>query len=302
MQKFCLKVTKIDKGVRLDQYLIRTKKLQISRACLQRLIKAKKIFVNQRTVKAHYKVKESDLIEIYIPHIQSQPHVLPKRIPLDIVFEDNEILVINKPAGIVTHPALGNYTHTLVNALLYYGCRLSTINGPLRPGIVHRLDKDTSGLLVVAKNNIAHQNLAQQFSKHTVKRKYIALVEGNVEHNEGHIDFPIGRDKRHRQRMTVNFLKTSRHALTKYRVLKRSKEISLLELIPYTGRTHQLRVHLKYLGHPILGDRQYGRANTFSRLALHARVLGFRHPRTNKFIEFQTDFPDCFKEFLEKIN
>jgi 23S rRNA pseudouridine1911/1915/1917 synthase len=302
MQKFCLKVAEIGKGVRLDQYLIRYRELQITRARIQRLIKAKKIFVNQKTVKAHYKIKENDLIEIHIPPIQSHPHILPERIPLDIVFEDNDILVINKPAGIVTHPALGNYDHTLVNALLYYGCRLSTINGPLRPGIVHRLDKDTSGLLVVAKNDIAHQNLVQQFSKHTVKRKYIALVKGSVEHNEGNIDFPIARDRQHRQRMTVSFLKTSRHALTKYRVLKRSKEASLVELIPYTGRTYQLRVHLKYLGHPILGDKQYGRASTFSRLALHARVLGFQHPRTDKFVEFQTDFPDCFKEFLEKIN
>ncbi len=300
MERFCLKVCREDKGLRLDQYIIKRLKLPISRSRIQRLINGQRITVNQRPVKAHYRVKEGDALTISIPQRQPEEKVLPERIPLKIIFEDSEVLVINKPTGMVTHPAEGMYSHTLVNALLNYGCQLSTINGPLRPGIVHRLDKDTSGLIVIAKNDFAHIDLARQFQKHTVKRRYIAIVRGKIPYNEGVIDYPLARHAQNRQKMAVTFFK-GRSALTRYRVLKRYKDVSLLELAPHTGRTHQLRVHLKFLGYPILGDRRYGRASDFKRLALHAVVLGFRHPRTAEFVEFQSDIPECFKDFLKSL-
>ena len=311
-KRFSCKVAGIDKGLRLDQYIIKNLKFPISRSRVQRLIKAGKILVkparllrrggvNQEPAKAHYKVRENDILLIDIPESPPRPEVLPEKIPLDIVFEDEDLLVINKPAGMLTHPAQERYSHTLVNALLGYGCPLSAINGPLRPGIVHRLDKDTTGLLVVAKNDFTHQNLARQFYRHTVKRKYIALVKGKVAENVGSIDLPIARHAKNRQKMAVSFVKKGRPALTRYRVLKRYKDVSLLRLSPHTGRTHQLRVHLKFCGHPILGDARYGKASDFDRLALHATVLGFVHPRTGKFVEFQSDIPECFKNFLESL-
>lgn len=300
MEKFCLKVGSIDKGLRLDQYLIKNLEVPISRSRIQSLIKTGSVIVNQEPAKAHYKVKQNDIVLINIPPA-SRTEVLPQELPLEIVFEDDDLLVLSKPAGMVTHPAGTQYSHTLVNALLNYGCQLSTINGPLRRGIVHRLDKDTSGLLVIAKNDFAHQKLAQQFRKHTVKRKYIAMVKGGVAHNEGEIDLPIGRHPQNRKKMVVSFLKKSRNALTRYRVLKRYKNVSLLELSPYTGRTHQLRVHLKFCGHPILGDKRYGKTSDFSRLALHATILGFRHPRTEEFVEFQSNIPESFKSFLREL-
>ena len=300
MEKFCLKVSSIDKGLRLDQYLIKNLEVPISRSRIQSLIKTERVFVNQEPAKAHYKVKQNDIVLINIPPA-SRTEVLPQELPLEIIFEDDDLLVLNKPAGMVTHPAGAQYSETLVNALLNYGCQLSTINGPLRRGIVHRLDKDTSGLLVIAKNDFAHQKLAQQFRKHTVKRKYIAMVKGEVAHNEGEIDLPIGRHPQNRKKMAVSFLKKSRNALTRYRVLKRCKKVSLLELSPYTGRTHQLRVHLKFCGHPILGDKRYGKTSDFSRLALHATVLGFRHPHTEEFVEFQSNIPESFKSFLREL-
>jgi 23S rRNA pseudouridine1911/1915/1917 synthase len=296
-KNFCLQVGKEDKGLRLDQYIIKNLDLAISRSRIQQLIREQKITVNGKSTKAHYKVKEEDKLSIAIPAPES-PAVLPENIPLDIVFEDEDILVINKPEDMVTHPASGNYSRTLVNALLYYGCSLSTINGPTRPGIVHRLDKDTSGLMVVAKNDFAHQKLAKQFQKHTVERKYVAIVKGRIEHDQGVIDYPLARDPRHRQQFTVSFSK-SKDALTRYRVLKRYKKVTLLELAPHTGRTHQLRVHLKFLGYPILGDTRYGKSNDFQRMALHATVLGFQHPRTGEFVQFHSDVPGSFSSYLQ---
>lgn len=295
MKNFQLQVSVEDRGLRLDQYIIKNLAVSVSRSRIQRLIKTKQIFVNQKAQKAHYKVKQNDVVRIDIPAV-SPPKVKPEKIPLEIVFEDDDILIINKPTGMITHPATGNYSHTLVNALLNYGCQLSTLNGPLRPGIVHRLDKDTSGLLVIAKNDFAHEKLAQQFRQHTVMRKYAALVRGRVAQDQGVIDYPLARHPQDRKKIAVSFLKNSKPALTRYEVLKRYIGVSLLELTPHTGRTHQLRVHLKFLGHPILGDARYGRAAEFPRLALHAKVLGFHHPRTEKFVEFSSRLPECFNQ------
>lgn len=295
MKNFHLQVSAEDQGLRLDQYIIKNLAVSISRSRIQRLIKTRQIFVNQKPAKAHYKVKQNDALLINIPAV-SPPKVKPEKIPLQIVFEDDDLLIINKPTGMVTHPAVGNYSHTLVNALLNYGCQLSTLNGPLRPGIVHRLDKDTSGLLVIAKNDVAHEKLAQQFRQHTVIRKYVAIVRGRVAHDQGVIDYPLARHPQDRTKIAVSFLKESKHALTRYRVLKRYTGVTLLELTPHTGRTHQLRVHLKFLGHPILGDARYGRVAEFPRLALHAKVLGFHHPSTEKLVEFRADPPECFNQ------
>ncbi|MBN2097894.1 MAG: RluA family pseudouridine synthase [Candidatus Omnitrophica bacterium] len=299
MQEFRLKVSEPDQGLRLDQYIIRNLSYPISRSRIQQLIKAKNILVNQKSVKTHYKIRTGDLVLINIPEPE-KPAVAPEQIPLEIVYEDQDLLIINKPSGMVTHPAVGNYSGTLVHALLGYGCALSTINGPLRPGIVHRLDKDTSGLIVVAKNDFAHQKLAEQFQKHTVKRKYLAVVKGSPRHNEGIIDYPLARHPQRRQRIWVSF-HNSKQALTRYRVLQRSADMSLVELMPHTGRTHQLRVHLKFLGHPILGDARYGSISSFKRLALHATELGFLHPRSEKFVQFKSELPQCFQRLIQKL-
>ena len=299
-KKVYLKAASVDEGLRLDQYIIKKLDIPISRSRIQRLINGKEITVNQKSPKAHYKVKVGDAVIVNVPPVE-RPKPLPEKISLEIIFEDEDILVVNKPSGMVTHPAVGSYSHTLINALLNYGCPLSSISGPLRPGIVHRLDKDTSGLIVVAKNDFAHQSLSRQFQKHSVKRKYIAIVRGKVAHNEGMIDLPIGRHPQNRQKMAVSFLKKSRTALTRYKVLKRHSSASLLELTPHTGRTHQLRVHLKFLGHPILGDGRYGSATSFARLALHAKVLGFEHPRSKRNIEFESDIPECFTRFIATL-
>lgn len=300
MQKFSFQVLDEDKGLRLDQYVIKKIDISISRSRIQSLIVSGNITVNQKSAKANYKVKVSDVLLLNIPPA-AKPQTDPENIPLEIIYEDEDILIVNKPEGMVTHPAPGNYEHTLVNALLGYGCPLSSVNGPLRPGIVHRLDKATSGVMVIPKNDLTHHRLARQFQKHSIYRQYLAVVEGVISHDEGIIDLPIGRDTQNRQKMVVSFLKQSRHALTKYKVLKRYKQATLVELTPETGRTHQLRVHLKALEHPILGDKRYGKVAGFNRLALHALLLGFKHPRSKKFVQFRSEIPKSFQELLELI-
>lgn len=221
-------------------------------------------------------------------------------IPLEVVYEDIALAIINKKSGIVVHPAPGNSEHTLVNALLHRFGELSDIN-PQRPGIVHRLDKETSGLLVIAKNNATHLALVKLFANHDIKRKYLAIVSGRLEFDENVIELPIGRHPEKREIMAIGFGENTKYAKTFYRTLKRFKNASLLELEPYTGRTHQLRVHLAFIGHPILGDSKYGKhTQPFSRLALHASTLGFIHPKTGKLVEFASGMPDEFKEFLNK--
>ena len=303
MQDFSLRVSLADTGKRLDLFLYEFtshKKLGISRTYIQKLINAGKISINGAvSLKPHHKVKTGDAINIVIVIEDKKNNApAPEDMPLDIVYEDKDLAIINKPAGLVVHPAPGNYKHTLVNALLFHFSSLSDIN-PSRPGIVHRLDKDTSGLLVIAKNNFSHLNLAKQFAKHAIQRKYIALVKGEVSFDENVIELPIARHAYRRKNMSVAFGEKSKYAKTHYRTLKRSKEFSLLELEPFTGRTHQLRVHLEFLGHPILGDTKYGKNNTFIRMALHAKYLGFFHPRTNKFVEFTCEIPPEFKDFLK---
>jgi 23S rRNA pseudouridine1911/1915/1917 synthase len=215
------------------------------------------------------------------------------------VYEDEDLAVINKPGGLVVHPAPGNYEHTLANALLFHFKKLSDIN-PQRPGIVHRLDKDTSGILVVAKSNHVHLALSRQFADHSIKRKYIALVKGKMDYYENVIELPIGRHPFKRDQMAAGFGLNAKYARTHYRTLEKNERFSLVELEPFTGRTHQLRVHLAFIGHPILGDVKYGRNNEFSRLALHAKSLGFVHPATGKQVAFDSDIPAEFKKAFQK--
>jgi 23S rRNA pseudouridine1911/1915/1917 synthase len=302
MKEYVLKATSADSLKRLDLFLtefFKQKNLGFSRTFMQSLIREGKVTQGRVSLtKPHYKIKSNDELKVTVED-KIQVSLETEDIPLHVIYEDRDLAIINKPAGLVVHPAPGNYTHTLVNGLLYHFKQLSDIN-PQRPGIVHRLDKETSGLLVIAKNNSAHLNLSQQFSKHSIKRKYIALVKGKMEFNENVIEMPIGRHPFKRKSMSVGFGKKTKYARTYYRTLKRTSDFSLLELEPFTGRTHQLRVHLAFLGHPVLGDTKYGKNNKFSRLALHAQSIGFKHPRTGKFVEFSCATPKEFTQFINK--
>lgn len=296
MEEYCVKIVAQDAGKRLDLFLMdffKNKEVSVSRAFLQKMIEAGNVTLNNSPLKPHYKTKTNDE---FIIRLCREPEVLlqAEDIALEVVYEDDDLAVINKPTGLVVHPGAGNQAHTLVNALLHRFKNLSDIS-PERPGIVHRLDKETSGILVVAKSNFAHLALSRQFSRHTIKRKYIAIVKGKMEFDEGVIEVPIGRHPTKRKNMSAGLGRQAKYAKTYYRTLKRDKDFSRLELQPYTGRTHQLRVHLAFLGHPILGDSKYGKNNQFSRLALHAQSLGFVHPRTNKFVEFSSPLPAEFK-------
>ena len=299
MKEFKLKVANDDSGMRLDAYILKScqkHNLEFSRTHIQKIIRQGNITLNGEKLKPNYKLKENDLILVKLE--EKKPlQIIPQSMPLDIIYEDKDVLVINKPVGLVVHPAPGNYDSTLVNALVSYTDELSDVN-PLRPGIVHRLDKDTSGIMLVAKNNKAHLVLSQQFNKHTIKRSYVAVVKGRVEFDEGKIDLPIGRHQINREKMAVSFKPQAKEALTYYRTISRSRDCSLLELTPHTGRTHQLRVHLASLGHPICGDGKYGEAGIFKRMFLHAKYIGFIHPTTKKFLEFSTPIP---QEFLELV-
>lgn len=300
MKEFSLKVEKSDSGMRLDLYLIKNavkKNFGISRTSIQKLILDRNVTLGGKSTKPNYKVKAGELVKVNL--VKPKPYnIEPEQINLDIVYQDRDLAVINKPAGLVVHPGSGNYEHTLVNALLYHFPILSRLH-PKRPGIVHRLDKDTSGLLLVAKNDKAHLFLSKQFAKHTIKRQYIALVKGKMEFDEDMIDLPIGRNSKNWKKMSVDFSKKGKYAKTYYRTLKRFPKASLIQLNPFTGRTHQLRVHMDFIGHPILGDSKYGRDNAFRRLALHANYIGFIHPTTSKFIEFSTPIP---REFINGLD
>lgn len=300
MDKFNFTITNEQEHERIDK-VITTYNEEWSRSQIQQWIKEKKVVVNGSPIKGNYKCKLHDQIEISIPDPQPLD-VLPEEIDLDIYYEDSDVLVVNKVKGIVVHPAPGHLSGTLVNGLLAHCKDLSGINGVLRPGIVHRIDKDTSGLLMVAKNDMAHESLVEQLVKKTVVRKYTALVHGNIPHDKGTIDAPIGRDKQDRQSMTVTD-ENSKEAITHFRVLERFQQFTLVECQLETGRTHQIRVHMKYIGFPLAGDPKYGPKKTLdlNGQALHAGVLGFVHPRTNEYMQFEAPLPFEFEEVLTKL-
>lgn len=302
MPKYTLSAAAEDAGRRLDAVLTEMTRplgLGLSRVAVQRFICDGKVLMEGGAVcKPHTKLKGGE--EIILDFEESaETGPSPEEIPLDVVYEDDDLAIINKPSGIVVHPAPGNREHTLVNALLHRFGKLSCVD-PQRPGIVHRLDKETSGLLVVALNNDSHRKLSRQFEAHSIKRIYVAVVSGITEFDEDVIEVPVGRHPLKREDMSAGVAKNAKYAKTLYRTLKRGNNASLLQLEPFTGRTHQLRVHLAFIGHPILGDARYGKAphGEISRLALHARSIGFIHPSKNKFVEFSSEIPPGFLELL----
>ncbi len=295
-----LKILSLPVDERLDVALAAA--MGKSRSFVQTIIAEGRVRINGSPKKANYKLREGDKVEAEIPAPQVLD-VAPELIPLDIVYEDQDVLVVNKPQGMVVHPAPGAWHGTLVNALLYHCRDLSGINGVLRPGIVHRIDKDTSGLLVVAKNDEAHRGLAEQIKAHTVARRYRALVHGLINEPSGTVDAPIGRDPSERKRMAVTF-EHSKRAVTHYQVLERFSEYTYLEARLETGRTHQIRVHMAYLGHPVVGDPLYGPKRSSFNLegqVLHAIHLGFKHPRTGLYLEFEAPLPHYFEQVLKQL-
>ena len=285
-------------GIRIDKYLL--DKLDISRNKIQKLINDNNILVNGKSVKTSYIVRVDDLIECDFLY-KEKIDILPEDIPLDIVYEDDDLLVVNKPSGMVVHPAVGNYSHTLVNALMYHCNNLSQVNGVIRPGIIHRIDADTSGLLLVAKNDMAHVDLAKQISEKSVKREYIALVDGVIKEDTATIDAPIGRDVKNRKKMCVT-ADNSKDAITNIKVIERYKNSTLITCSLLTGRTHQIRVHMNYIGHSVINDPVYGSKKLVDSLfgqMLHARKIGFVHPRTHEYMEFTCEPPEKFSDILE---
>ena len=309
------------KKMRLDKFLTENLK-NLSRSQIKKIIVSKNIKINKKQIIASSeKIKENDLIEVNMPE-KNTNYIKPKKINLDIIYEDEDIIVINKNSGLIVHPGAGNKDETLVNGLLYlYKNNLSNLNGEFRPGIVHRIDKDTSGIIVVAKNNHTHSHLSEQFSKHTISRKYVALVWGVIRPLNGKISTLISRSKKNRQLMSVSD-RLGKKAVTNYKTIKTfsSKEIpkiSLVECILETGRTHQIRVHLEYKGNPLIGDKKYGKKKTkfkkinkkfnemlssFSRQALHAKSLGFIHPTKKKFVNFDSKLPNDFRKMLDFLD
>ena len=289
-------------NIRIDRYLA-DQCPEHSRSYIQKLLKEEQVLVNGRVIKANYKTQSGDYIEFHIPDPEVLD-ILPENIPLDILYEDDDILVVNKPKGMVVHPAPGHYSHTLVNAVLYHcGENLSGINGVIRPGIVHRIDMNTTGSLLICKNDKAHQILAEQLKEHSITRKYHAIVHGNLKEDTGTVNAPIGRHPTDRKKMSTK-APNGRHAVTHYRVLERFGNFTYIECQLETGRTHQIRVHMSSIGHPILGDEIYGPAKCPYKLqgqTLHAKILGITHPSTGEYIEFDAPLPDYFKDLLNKL-
>lgn len=289
-------------NLRIDKYLSEMMPDQ-SRSYLQKLIKSEAVFADLKPVKANYKVSDGQRIEVHLPEPVSLD-IEPENIPLDIIYEDDDVILINKPKDMVVHPSAGHENHTIVNAVLYH-CKdhLSTINGVMRPGIVHRIDKDTTGVIVICKNDHAHNFLAEQLKVHSITRKYHAICYNNFTDDKGTIEAPIGRSPNDRKKMAVNY-KNGKPAVTHYKVLKRFGNFTYIECTLETGRTHQIRVHMASIGHPLLGDSVYGPAKCPYHLqgqTLHAKVLGFVHPASGKYMEFEAPLPEYFIQLLEKL-
>ena len=295
MQEFVIN----NPGDRIDNYL--ANETELSRTKIAKMIKEKKILVNDKEIKSSYILKENDVIKME-EFIEEELDLEPENMNLNIVYEDDEVIVVNKENGIVVHPAVGNTKHTLVNGLLYHSKSLSDINGEFRPGIVHRIDAYTTGLLMVAKNNYAHEFLSKQLEEKTTTRKYIALVWGVINTDTGTIDAPIGRDINDRKKMTVTDI-NAKDAITHFKVIERYSNTTLIELQLETGRTHQIRVHMNYIGYPVVNDPVYGRRKIIDSTGqcLHAKTLGFIHPKTNKYMEFDSELPDCFLNILNQF-
>ncbi len=289
-------------GKRIDVYIAEYKE-ELSRSRVQKLIENGLVTVNGKAVKSNYKLRKGDILEVEIPDPEPL-EIEAEDIPLDIIYEDKDVVIVNKPQGMVVHPAPGHYSGTLVNALVYH-CKddLSGINGQMRPGIVHRIDKDTSGVLMIAKSDAAHNSLAQQLAVHSITRKYYAVVCGNIKEDSGTVDKPIGRSPKDRKKMAV--VQGGRRAVTHYRVLERfGGKYTLIEAQLETGRTHQIRVHMASLGHPLLGDTVYGSEKQPFKLqgqVLHAKVLGFNHPSDGRYVEFESPLPEYFEKLLTKL-
>ncbi|RGV97424.1 RluA family pseudouridine synthase [Ruminococcus sp. AF14-10] len=294
--------TEVNPGLRIDKYLSE-QMTSYSRSHIQKLLKDQCVQVNNLPVKVNYKLRTEDQIKVCLPEPETL-NVEPENIPLDILYEDQDLLVVNKPKGMVVHPAAGHYSGTLVNALMYH-CKdqLSGINGILRPGIVHRIDMDTTGTLVVCKNDISHQSLAEQLKEHSITRRYRAIVHGRLK-EDGTVNAPIGRHPTDRKKMSIH-AKNGKPAITHYRILKQYKEYTYIECQLETGRTHQIRVHMASIGHPLLGDQIYGPSKVpYKNLqgqTLHAMILGFLHPTTQKYMEFEAPLPEYFQHLLDVL-
>ncbi len=301
MSRISYLVENLENDIRIDKWICEQNQ-EISRSMLQKLLKENQVTVNGKTVSKSYKVADGDEIILDIPE-PVELDVLPENIPIEIVYEDDDLLVVNKPKGMVVHPAAGNYNGTLVNALLYH-CkgRLSSINGVIRPGIVHRIDKNTSGLLIVAKTDKAHTGLAEQIKAHTFTREYQAVICGRLKESNGTIEAPIGRHPVDRKKMCVTE-KNSKEARTEYTVLNEFNGYSHIKLKLYTGRTHQIRVHMSYIGHPVYGDDVYGKASKLCEgQCLHAKKIGFIHPISGDYLEFDSELPEYFVTVLNKLS
>ena len=295
-------VSEEQEDLRIDRYLSEACE-ELSRSYIQKLLKNQDVLVNGGPVKASYKVVAGDQIEVDVPEAV-EPEIVAEEMNLEILYEDQDVILVNKPKGMVVHPAAGHYTGTLVNGLMAH-CRdeLSGINGVMRPGIVHRIDMDTTGVLIVCKNDFAHNSIAAQLKEHSITRKYRAIVYGVIKEDEGTVDAPIGRHPVDRKKMSINY-KNGKHAVTHYRVLERFKQFTYVECQLETGRTHQIRVHMASLNHPLLGDSVYGPSKCPFKLqgqTLHAGVLGIIHPRTGEYMEFDAPLPQYFTELLQKL-
>ncbi len=300
MSLFCFQISSEQEDERIDK-CIASLMDSLSRSYIQKMIREGNVTVNGRPVRQNFRVSADDEVSFFLPEAV-EPQILPEDIPLDILYEDDDLLVVNKPKGMVVHPAAGHYSHTLVNAVLFH-CRgqLSGINGVLRPGIVHRIDKDTTGSVLICKNDAAHRSIARQLKEHSIVRRYRAIVCGSLKEEEGTVDAPIGRDPSDRKKMAIN-RKNGKEAVTHYRVLQRFSGYTCIECRLETGRTHQIRVHMASLGHPLLGDAVYGpKKSPFSFLegqTLHAMILGFIHPVTGEYVETCAPLPEYFEHLL----